>query len=245
MVKLFRKIKVSIQLLTHPQLQGTWNALFTVVFSTKKTIRVQYKGKQIIMPATTVSLGSINEIFIEKAYGRLQTKGTKVLDLGAYIGDTATYFVAEGAACVESYEPNRYNYNYLKKNTVQYSQVKAYQKAVTANKEKKFMNHQNISLSSSTNTSSGDVVDTARWKTIIQKKFDILKMDIEGGEYEIIEEVLTTKQFPFLEGCIEFHPRNQQHDKLYNRFENFLKKKYNLAIEVKENGLFLLFFHKK
>lgn len=45
------------------------------------------------------------ETFLEQPYGILDVKGRDVVDVGAYIGDTALYFRLKGAKRIYAFEP--------------------------------------------------------------------------------------------------------------------------------------------
>ena len=60
-------------------------------------------------------MGLIDEQFIKQAYRWLNVKEKYVIDIGANIGDTATYFALKGARHVYAFEPYPYSYNLAKK----------------------------------------------------------------------------------------------------------------------------------
>jgi len=62
------------------------------------------------------NLTPLTDIFFLDLYDLYDYRGGVVIDIGAYIGDTAAYFAKNGASQVYSYEPNPINYEYLKKN---------------------------------------------------------------------------------------------------------------------------------
>lgn len=74
---------------------------------TKEYIRIKLPYGIIDIPKSYRELISIDTIRggIEKSYGELNVKDKVVIDIGAYIGDTALYFISKGASKVYAYEP--------------------------------------------------------------------------------------------------------------------------------------------
>lgn len=60
--------------------------------------------------------GDFVSVFVTREYERLPVAGRQVLDVGASIGDSATYFAARGAARVIAVEPWPMTFNHLCKN---------------------------------------------------------------------------------------------------------------------------------
>src|SRR6266851_1823796 len=86
---------------------------------TKKGIAYTFRLIGLPNPAKAPfvhNLTPLTDIFFLDLYDLYDYRGGVVIDIGAYIGDTAVYFAKNGAAEVYSYEPNPINYEYLKKN---------------------------------------------------------------------------------------------------------------------------------
>ncbi|MEM3256177.1 MAG: FkbM family methyltransferase, partial [Thermoplasmatales archaeon] len=58
----------------------------------------------------------LRETFITEIYSYLKVKDKIVIDIGAFIGDTAIYFAIKGARKVISLEPYPYIFNIARKN---------------------------------------------------------------------------------------------------------------------------------
>lgn len=57
----------------------------------------------------------IRELYTEGEYGELDVKGKTVVDIGAYLGDTAVFFARKGAARVIAVEPMA-TFDYIQRN---------------------------------------------------------------------------------------------------------------------------------
>lgn len=113
--------------------------------------------------------------------------GKRVLDVGGFVGDSALYFLENGAKHVVIYEPLAKNIKALTYNLKSYqSQVEVYQKAV-AQKEGRF-----ILASSEPVGSLGFGIEEGKhqiecegitFTTLLsQHPFDVVKIDCEGAE---------------------------------------------------------------
>lgn len=81
-------------------------------------LQIQYRGLAIHAPPFDKSIGStLREIFVDDAYGvrGADLSGQVVLDVGAYIGDSALAFAAAGAQ-VHAFEPVPLLQRYLRRN---------------------------------------------------------------------------------------------------------------------------------
>ena len=109
----------------------------------------------------------LDEIFVRKIYGGKYFVGKTVIDAGASIGDTALYFVSNGATKVYGFEVDEERYNIARRN------VK--------------LNHMEdriiILKDEATSSSISDLM--------IKENLDnvVLKIDCEGCEYELIKNL--------------------------------------------------------
>lgn len=132
---------------------------------------------------------------VYKDYPRVQLKGKRVLDLGAHIGGFTNRAIDEGASSVVAVEPWSENYDLLQENVGHLPGVTLLKKAVT--------NHPTLTMTigkpGSTGGVSGyikrrprpdalvEVVDGVSFQTLLDTfKPEVVKMDIEGGEYEAL-----------------------------------------------------------
>lgn len=135
-------------------------------------------------------------------------KGDVVVDLGANVGEVSEYFLARGAQ-VDAYEPNPHAYSVLQARLGTNSRVTLNEMAVSdhdgtaslwlyrehSEDEVKFS--QSSSLKSEKENVSDDyvTVNVANISDILEKHAHIklLKIDIEGGEYDIMDQVIANE----------------------------------------------------
>jgi len=108
-------------------------------------------------------IGLIREVFCDQVYGKLSgdVGGKTIVDVGAFIGDTAIYFSKKGAKEIYAFEPNKESFELAKQNLDQnkIENVHLYNYGITDN-----------------------------FTEILERlqKIDLLKMDCEGCEYAAI-----------------------------------------------------------
>ncbi|MEM3846323.1 MAG: FkbM family methyltransferase [Candidatus Parvarchaeota archaeon] len=74
------------------------------VLETLENEEVNYNGNRILLKGVR-NYGDPLSVYSQEAYGFLRPKGKTVVDIGASIGDSAIYFVLNGADRVIAYEP--------------------------------------------------------------------------------------------------------------------------------------------
>ena len=125
------------------------------------------------------STGPIDEIFLNEFYKLLDVKGAEVLDIGAAIGDTAIYFSMKGAHRITAYE----------------------QEKVLAESAQKNLRSNGISNAEVINeTATSNTIDIFAKKNGIRK---VLKIDCEGGEYDMILNAKRLKAYDQI--MLEYH----------------------------------------
>jgi len=136
------------------------------------------------------------EIFQDNCYELFDVKDKVVVDIGAYIGDSAIYFAGKGAKKTIAYEPNPHIFEIAKKNVRLNKlthKIQVRQEAV-ANEfgVRDFMFNTANPGSSSIHFKQEDAVkfqvNTVPLSSITQElgHVDLLKLDCEGAEYEIL-----------------------------------------------------------
>lgn len=132
--------------------------------------------------------------------------GDVVVDLGANVGEVSEYFCAKGAK-VYAYEPNPHAFDVLSRRLGQKSNVFLHKAAVSNfTGSSKLWLHENHKDSEVGFSQSGSLqaekenvsddsveVDVLNIKGVLDQheSIKILKIDIEGGEYDIMDEVLS------------------------------------------------------
>jgi len=167
-------------------------------FSSNSKIFAQVHGLVFLIPFPH-GIWELTETFISEAYGYFNLENSTVVDVGAFIGDTAAYFASKGAKKVLAFEAAPPIFEIaqenIKMNKLQ-NTVEIRNKAVTAREgeiELSFYNSQPGSSSiifkdylalRSTNYQVKTTTLTEIMKEV--KYVDVLKIDCEGAEYQIL-----------------------------------------------------------
>lgn len=138
---------------------------------------VFYNGKLVMFLINSWDANPLNEIFFKEVYHSLNVKDRIVIDIGASIGDSAIYFMLNGANHVFGYEINKERY----KQGLYNIRLNGFSKDITLfNKEY-----------------DGNI------------RGDVMKVDIDGGEYELLNSPAFLKNKPYLkETIIEYHDKS-------------------------------------
>jgi len=150
------------------------------------------------------------ELLTDKLFGRflddLSPKGIAI-DCGANVGDI-TERMANTGARVYAFEPNPYAFQKLKKRLENFENVTCINKGVwdrntssklylhnEASKDEEFWSFASSIIKEKTNVDPGhsieiQLVDLCEFIENLDQPVDLLKMDIEGAEYEILEKFL-------------------------------------------------------
>lgn len=175
-----------------------------------KVIRLYFGSKKELVDTIVMVR---NEFLGGDAKGSLEVKGRVVVDIGAYVADTAIFFVLEGARHVYAIEPFPYFYEIGRKN-IAASRMESKITMVNAGVGGKSAE---ISVDSSKRSFSGSGFGGSGAKKQIQimsleeivRKYRLknaaLKIDCEGYEYEILlnSDPNTLRKFDRME--IEYH----------------------------------------
>jgi FkbM family methyltransferase len=81
----------------------------------KKEVYFRYKNK-IVKFHFSIIAGEFEETFIKEVYKWLNFKGKEVVDVGAYVGDSAIYFALNGAKHVYAFEPYPFSWRIASRN---------------------------------------------------------------------------------------------------------------------------------
>lgn len=187
------------------------------------------------------ALGSINEQFIDEPYSELEVKDKTVLDIGAFDGLSAIYFILKGAKHVYSFEPFPYHFNVAKKNI---SLNEMGDKITLLNvgaggKDKEVVlrqTHLDPTISTLENSNKGKKVHILTLESII-RRYNIrdaaMKIDCEGPEYEIILNSNRQTLRAFKQIIIEYHKGYVNLAKKFN--DVGFSVKHSLPIRSKHN----------
>ena len=171
--------------------------------------------------------GDIVHTFFKKDYDQILVNERTVLDIGANIGDTSIFYALNGAKKVIGIEPFPKNFDYAQKNI----QINNFDNVITllhsgCSSKKEIIkidpDYQSNIESEVKNFKTGIDVPMITLQDIINKyqipKSSVLKIDCEGCEYDIIENVSLETISYFSDIQIEYH---LGYKKLKNKLESF------------------------
>jgi FkbM family methyltransferase len=209
-------------------------------FHGEKLCITNVKGYNFLVRYNSNDKRVINESFISKTYGDVP-KGSVVLDIGANIGDY-TVFASQTASKVYAFEPFPDNFELLKKNIIinGIDNVFISDEAVSSEDHIMKLHVSDISHGSHSPlyaVGNKEIDVSSISVPLIFKRYgiehvDILKMDIEGGEYD----VLMNLEKPFFEKIGRFEL--EYHDYFKNKYshENLVEKLEDNGFKVKLDG---------
>jgi len=151
--------------------------------------------------------------FVFKDWKRLNVKGKKVLDIGGYVGDTAIYFISQGALKVLVYEPFPYSFRVALLNIKQNQLEDRIEiKNCALGGEDTFMiidpEFVNNNETRAMSQERGVKIPVVTLDTIV-KQYSIvdwcLKMNCEGCEYEVFQKATTDTLRRFNEIYMHYH----------------------------------------
>ena len=177
-----------------------------------------------------------------------------VLDVGAHKGEfLSSLLPAKKSIKIYAFEPMLENYDILKSNIQlnNFSNIKA-ENCATSNSSSKIIIYQNNDESGHSKfieTNNPIEVNSKSLNEIFDdkkiEKCNLLKLDCEGSEYEIIDN-LEDKNFEKIEKMIIEYHLADTHPELLNKLKNKLKNKmYKISIEPLFNDIGFLYAIKK
>ena len=190
----------------------------------------------------------LNEIFNKKVYDIDLGKTTPVIfDVGAHIGLATIFFNQKyPLARITAFEPNPNIFPLLEENTyynnIQNVTLHNIALGKTPSKRTLFIDSTNGGFSTASfskdawdgsQKSIGIEVITEPLSKYIVTPIDLLKMDVEGTEQEIIEELNESGKIKDIKNIIiEFHPTEKQNIEI---IKDILKRN-NFVIEIREES---------
>jgi len=187
-------------------------------------------------------------------------------DIGANVGEVSKIMLESLPTLNEvlAYEPESLNFLYLKNRFLNDSRIKPVKKAIFYGCDKKNL-WSNGSCGSNTLAEQTnyvtETVDTVQFENENLNHIDLIKMDVEGAEYNIIENSTFLKTVKYI--IIEFHPWGLVSQEFYKNLppsgkdtrderaryiktftDNFIKKylpNHQIVIECEEQYLLELY----
>jgi FkbM family methyltransferase len=135
--------------------------------------------------------GVLEEMSAGYYYDEADVAGRVVVDVGAFIGDTASYFASRGAKVVYAFEPSKEFVRIARKNAAQYQNLFLYEYGLGCRDRSDHLLGRGRSKSAG--YIEGEKVEirnaTVVLRDILKKEEEIglLKIDCEGCEWELVE----------------------------------------------------------
>jgi FkbM family methyltransferase len=159
-----------------------------------KLRRYRFLGKTIVFTAPGEFLHGLKEIFVEEIYKQNLPKEPFVIDCGANIGLSVIYIKEHyPGARIIAFEPDEDNFRLLEENirAFGYDGITLRKEAVW--KENTELRFSGLGSMSSRITEQGGStarsVRAIRLRDLLHEKVDFLKIDIEGAEYAVLEDI--------------------------------------------------------
>ena len=199
-----------------------------------------------------------NEFFVDKIYDDLNLKNLNIcFDIGSNVGLFTKYLKLNNCNKIFCFEPNKTAFNSLQKNLNVESEVELFNLAVSYNNEslRLYIDNNNSLISSAHDIKNNYYdVETITLKDIFERnkiqKVDFVKIDIEGMEFDLIENLEDSIFQKIDKFLIEYHDfyftdGSQKLEKLKNKlnlmgYDIVNNHKYIYACkDVKVNSLTL------
>jgi len=161
---------------------------------------VRVGGTNIYVRTNTSDLNAAKDGLFDKEYENIRCSDPRVIiDAGAYIGTSAIFFAKKYPnARILALEPEESNFNMLLKNTETYENIIPIKSALWGVVGKKIIQYRytghwgyGISDTHNRTETTGQEIDCVTVGSLMKEysfdKIDLLKMNIEGGEKDVLE----------------------------------------------------------
>ena len=186
--KLFKKSPVERNFI-----QSEIESMAGLQFGTKGSVMVD--NKPFLFHDAGCFYNTYQEIIKDNIYHfKTSSKKPYIIDCGANMGLSIYYFAKEYPnAEIVAFEPEEEIYSVLEKNiaTFQLANVKLYKKAVwNTETTLEFYSDKGMggSVENKYNNQKPTYIETLRLANFLNKKVDMLKLDIEGAEYTVLKD---------------------------------------------------------
>lgn len=221
-----------------------WKSIF---FDKGIELQMKFNNKKLYAPNLSTMEYLFDEIFVNGEYYQPQIKGDiKIIyDCGANIGFATIFFkILYPEAKILCFEPNPKTFQSLERNILinNFNNVQLHQIALS--KEEGMLDlffTDDVSVTASIDASRSDFDQIVSVQTkklsnfIVNYKPDLIKMDVEGAEHYIIEDLIQTSTLGNASFyLLEYH--NHGEIKLFSKFlEKFSMEDYQYQLQAKIN----------
>ncbi|MFA6527655.1 MAG: FkbM family methyltransferase [Candidatus Babeliales bacterium] len=200
-------------------------------------------GMHLLFPDYAMLHSLVDEIFIHKIYAFTSKRPDPfIIDAGSNIGMSILFFKKMyPQAIIMGFEPSKRNFYMLEKNIKDNGLfgVRVFNKALTNDSATKEITLYNAGTTCGTLCKTGptsryEVVQTALLSSYINQPVDLLKMDIEGAEYDVFQDLFDNDKLQFVDQIImEYHNPQGKISKLFDMFD-----KSGFTYEIKKEIIF-------
>lgn len=197
-------------------------------------------------------LGLVNE-YLDGLFDEIYPgdwKGKNVVDIGGFVGDTALYFLSQGAEKIAIYEPVEKNMRVLKLNLTGYEErITCFQEALAAKNGPLLLFSNEPEGSSSFGFTHGCHQLQCQGTTIVEiihrhHPIDLIKIDCEGGEEHLLN--MTESEIQLVpHWMIETHSSHLYHQMIRKFCDNGFSLTYDKALNSSVNLLHFVCCHVK
>lgn len=172
------------------------------------------------------------QMFLDKIYDKFEMDNLEsVIDVGANVGMFTNYISNRGAKKIFAIEPTQRAFNELKNQFYYYNGVQCKKMGIGSQDEMRtiYVNNDNSLLSSFLSKTSENIteenIEVLRLPSFCKRnnleKVDLIKVDIEGMEYEVFDSMSDAEIAICERYLIEYHSNETGNaDRLINRFRN-------------------------
>lgn len=194
----------------------------------EKTVNVFLGGRSIDLFNMVSTQFILKEIWIQQVYHPVEDwKPSRMLDLGGNVGIASLYWMHHfGPVSTHTVlEPDPQNSALLRRNL---SGIDVREAAVGWKDDLVIVDFQQDADSVNSRfceTAEGEKLRMFTLETLLQEGFDLVKMDIEGAEWQIFQNVLSNKSMPFgvKYWMIEFH-ETEKNEHLFTEIKQMFKR---------------------
>jgi FkbM family methyltransferase len=192
-------------------------------------------GKTIYYYSPTELLHGLHEIFVENIYKQHLPSRPYIIDCGANIGLSVIYMKRlYPQARIIAFEPDERNFSLLEKNICAFGfeQVETRREAVwIENTELQFASEGSMSSRIDMNAADDTItVKAVRLRDFLDRPVDFLKIDIEGAEYKVMNDI--AGQLHFVDHLfLEYHGSFTQNAELAQLLTLLVEKGFSYYIK--------------